>query len=384
MSNNLPKFQEYLDAKGKLVEKPKEKEVADYDGPICLKDPAEKKKGKLRSIKEYLDEKGKLAAPKVTKVADYTGPDPKAPEAPKTKGKNWDSGTSAGTPSPYRTPISNNSKSSSEEGFADKGSKDLVYEPDTETSKDSGYLPGGKVVDVKSKTESFINKTKNMSMKEFTEYMVEECGCAGMGGEDSDLPMVNAYSSGKFHPYPPEAIKYVVVLADKNEKIMENLVHEMKRSGGLGKIIKSLMEHPEAYDEMTSLFEDGEEGHKRAKKMAGSMADKYSRFLDEQNGLYETVSPPVGIEDDSEDEEGNDEDGDMNPQDSDSDEENPDGEENPDMGDDEQGLEKSPDGTDQSSNAKKLKKKFAHHNVIDAMAGHPPMLDAMKSYMNGY
>ena len=50
---------------------------------------------------------------------------------------------------------------------------------------------------------------ENMSAKEFASHMLEACSCE-MG--DDELPTVTSYAAGKFHPHPPEVIKYITVL----------------------------------------------------------------------------------------------------------------------------------------------------------------------------
>ena len=134
-----------------------------------------------------------------------------------------------GSDKPYRAPGQGTGSNKGETGFADIGDKRLVYTPDTKTG-DSPHVPGGKSAggwENKTKTEQFIDQTKNMTFSEFTQHMLKEGGFE----PDDDLPTVTSYSTGKFHPYPPEAIKYVVVLADKNDRVLENLIHGMKDRG---------------------------------------------------------------------------------------------------------------------------------------------------------
>ena len=128
---------------------------------------------------EYVNDQGKLIEkPKADIKADYSGPDPKFPENSKSpyKAANDD------VKSPTVTVDKN--------GLGDMGDSKLVYTPDTEV--------------IKSKTNDFLSKTKNMSISEFTKYMLDECGCGNVS--DDDLPYVTAYATGKFQPHPPEAI----------------------------------------------------------------------------------------------------------------------------------------------------------------------------------
>ena len=356
-------FDEYLNAKG-VLEKPKEKLVADYDGPKGVEDKAAKKNCcKMKGLKEYLDEKGKIVEPKVELVADYKGPNPVSPDQGDSKAK------------PYKAVTGNESSAKGECGLGDKGDKNLIYEPDTKVEGKNTAIPGGKTL---TKTESFLEKTRGLSLDEFTDYMIKEC-CTDMDG--GELPTVTAYTTGKFHPFPPEAIKYITALSGKNGGIMESLVNEMKRQKLAGALVKTLMDHPEIYDEITSLLGDSEEGPKRSQALARSMNGHYNKFLDEQAALYESVGPPMGMSIDDEDDDEDEEDHDGSEL-----TDEPEDAENDDQGEDDE-FEPSDDSepmdgeeTPESPKEKKLKKRFAHHNVIDAMKDHEPMRD----YMSGY
>ena len=276
-------------------------------------------KNKNKVKKEYVDDQGKLVEkPEIKKVADYNGPNPKSPPEKKA--------------APYK-PANDDVKSPTvdveKNGLGEMGDKNLKYEPNTEYKQEV-------VKSSWAKTENFLNKTKGMSLSEFTKYMLDECGCGAV--QDDDLPYVTAYTTGKFQPHPPEAVKYVVVLANKNNNILDNMVREMKTSGMLGKLMKTLLENPEAYDELTSLLGDSQEGPSRCKLFAKSMNSSLDNFLKDQKSMYESVSSPIGfdMEDDMDDE-------DMDMED--------------DMGPEELDAEQPP----------KLKKKFAHNHLLDAM-----------------
>lgn len=346
---------------------------------------------KFASWKEYLDGKGKLVEkPEVDPTPDYKGPDDKAPPTAVTKGKSWDTkAPKADKPKPYKPANSGKPAQKGEAGFADKGDGKLVYKPNTKVDKAG---EGGKKIGSwpKTKTEAFIEKTKDMSMSQFIEHMIGECGCE----MDETLPTVTAYASGKFHPYPPEAIRYVVALAEKNERIMDKLIFELKNAGALPKMLKSLMEHPESYDGMTDLFGDLDEGPKRCKAFARSMDESYNKFMKEQSDLYESVGPPFGLSDeDAESDEGL-------PQDKD-DTENMGTEDCPDCDKGEEGQEMPHDNGDTdvddengeedmmpsgendiaTSPAKKLKKKFAEDHLLDSLGTNERILGKMKSYL---
>lgn len=395
------------------------------------------------SFLEYLNDKGVVVdKPNVEKVSDYHGPDEKTPEGGKV---------------PYKTPLTPKAPEKGEKGLAQLGDDKLVYEPNTEvkyeTKKDvmkesSAAMAPKSRVDMKgdykgpkadapkggkpyigksikpgdkplgelgcqetkyepdtekaakvTKTEGFINKTKNMSLAEFTKYMLEECGCGQVSGDD--LPYVTAYSTGKIQPHPPEAIRYISALASKNSGILENLVSTMVSMGYLNTLLKTIFSYPQAYEELTSLFSDEKEGPDRCGSFVGAMNNSYGKFLSDQEGLYESVSGPIGFESDDEedledDEDEDDIDGDeedlgddeFGPEEDLEDDEDEDEEleddgdldsEEKDLGDEESDIDmESNEGETEAPKPKRLKKKFAHDHLLNAMKRHEFMLKAMR------
>jgi hypothetical protein len=413
----FPSFLEYMNDKGVVVDKPKTEVIPDYNGPeektppdskvpyktpVANKAPAKGESGlaelgddklryeptkgskeevkadALKTVREYVDGKGKVLEKGTENViADYKGPFKNAPEG---KGA-----------APYVAKDGTNKKGT-DKPLGELGDQDAVYEPNTESAPK-----------VQTKTESFINKTKGMSIAEFTKYMMQECGCGSVS--DDTLPFITAYTTGKFQPHPPEAIRYVTVLADKNQGILENLVSQIVSMGALGKLMKVVFDHPEAYEELTNLMSDEGEGPSRCKSFAGAMNNSYSKFLSDQDGLYESVSSPMGfdaedmegeeekdlgddeeMEDDMGDEEedlGDEDMGDEDLGDEDMDDEDlgdedmgEEGEE--DFGDEDMGDEDLGDEEEHREEPRRLKKKFAHHHLLDAMRNHEPMLKAMR------
>lgn len=403
------------------------------------------------SFLEYLNDKGKVVEkPEVEQVPDYHGPDEKAPHGSKV---------------PYKTPLTPKAPEKGEKGLSELGDDKLRYEPDTKIkcdtkkdvmkeAKEAAALAGDKArVDVKAdykgpradapkggkpyvgkavkvgdkplgelgseetkyepdtekaakvtKTEGFLNKTKGMSLSEFTKYMLEECGCGQVSGDD--LPYVTAYSTGKIQPHPPEAIRYISALASKNNGILENLVSTMISMGYLNTLLKTIFSYPQAYEELTSLFSDDKEGPDRCSSFVGAMNNSYGKFLSDQEGLYESVSGPIGFEDEMEDEEDFEGEGEES---SDEDEfgpeegdlEDSDDEGDTDDSDEEFEDEEDMEGSDEEFNddgesegddldldrdsepseeprPKRLKKKFAHDHLLDAMKKHEFMMKAMR------
>ena len=186
---------------------------------------------------EYLNAKGKLQEKPITAInADYEGPEENFPEpndiddlgykVPKPIKK---------TPVGY-SPKSNIGKKDLEKGVAYSGDKDMVI----------NFPELGKM-----NNEQFINATKSLPTEEFIKVMNEHCGC-----EKKSAPMVVAYSSGSYHPDPIQAIRYVSYLANENENLLRALIHESKKMGGLEKICERLMEYSEFYEVLKHKIND--------------------------------------------------------------------------------------------------------------------------------
>ena len=217
--------------------------------------------------------------------------------------------------------------------------------------------------------------------------------------------MVNAYAPGKFHPHPQEAMQYIVALAGKNDRILEQLIHTMKKEGLLGKLIKTVMEHPEAHDELANTFGDENDGPRHSRAFARALHKQHADFMDKQSSMYESVAPPFGGDDDEFDgpEEGegdageledspddgqedgppDGEEGDENQEGSPEGEEGDENQESPPEG--EEGEEPSEDDEESrqpppQEKPRKLKKKFAHHHLLDALSNFEHMRDAMRAY----
>jgi hypothetical protein len=271
------KFSEYLNTRGQVDEKGKVNDTGDevdMPKPKAKEDPHKRpdkcacKKNKQPQVKEYLDGSGKLTEPIEQQVADYRGPDPSAPPQ---AGSN-DLTKNAGKPAPYRPTNTSASAGGGESGFGDKGSKELKYEPNTEKPE--------KVVSTwpKTKTEEFVDKTRNMSLAEFAKYVIEQRSVP------NNLPTVTTPNQQKFYPAPVEAVRYVGALT-KNRTILNDLIHEVKRNGNLGQLLELALETPEGYKELVKLLSE-EEGKKRCSLLARAM--------------HEAVAPPIGLEDEEE------------------------------------------------------------------------------------
>lgn len=186
---------------------------------------------------EYLNAKGKLQEKPITAVnADYEGPDEKNPEPNETDDLGYKVPKPIKkTPTAY-APKADVSKKDLEKGLANVGDKDNVIK----------FPELGKM-----SNEQFINFTKGMPTEEFVKVMNEHCGC-----EKKSAPMVVAYSSGAYHPDPIQAINYVSYLANENENLLRALIHETKRIGGLEKLCDRLMDYNEFYEVLKTKIDD--------------------------------------------------------------------------------------------------------------------------------
>jgi hypothetical protein len=352
----------------------------------------------FKKFQEYMNARGKIAQPKEKEVADYDGPNPKSPPASKTPtvlDKGMAPPKAKHEPKPYRAVGKPAGSKEAESGLADTGDKNLVYDPDTKNIPKQDNIEGQKRKNYppnkKTKTEQFLDTTKGMSIHEFTNHMITKRK-EGL----NDLPVISD------NQHPEEIVRYVAVLADKNESILEDLIHSLKRNRCFKKLVESLMEIPEALNMMTELLSDDSEGPRRCRQLVRCMEDSYT----------ESVGPPFGIsgddeggtngqpfdvvpgedEEDEEDEEG----ADPSPEDEfdTDDEEGEEGEpwvlpEDEFDTDDEEGEEGEEGEEDENEDEdedemgefpKKKKKKFAHDNLLDAMGEYEHMRAKMRGY----
>ena len=328
-------FKEYMTSKKAMQDKPKvcvDGDNIDVPTPKAKEDPL-KKQTKARpqikeeeggefhrqTLQEYLDAKKKpVSNPKEEEVPDYNGPQETRPPKDITKGKDWEAphADKVGDVAPYKAANPGRPGSKGETGFGDLGDKGLIYKPDIAKAN----LP-------KTKTEQFIDSTKDMSLGEFTNFVTKQ----SQNIDEATMPFITAYQQGPIRPYPAETIRYLTALTSENPRVMENLIHEMRRSGQLEALIKAVLEYPDAYKNFAELLE-GEGGEKRCKNLARALRQ-----------MSEAVGPAIGFDDDEEEGEFNpgnvkDDDG------SDGSDEKEGGEEDPDAGLEGEEGEPEPEG----------------------------------------
>ena len=345
------KFAEYLDANSKLRATAPVKKIADFEGKVDTKPVKEKKhkdaggKGQDGEIKPY---KG--------------GPDARDPN----KGKLAD-------------------------GFADKGDKKLKYTLTNDVGKAIEGVPGGKGAPTwpKTKTQEWVDRTKNMSLAEFTKTVRDEA----LEGCEKEVPH--------------NSIKETVSACKCNKKHVAALVREMKRNGLFGKLVSEMVQHPETFKALAILMERDES---YARKFVKAMNEMIAPPIDGAGGppmMGKKKKPPMmgdmgmphpdDMGDDDSDEDGDDMDGDddmgddMDGDDDMGDDDmgdgsDMDGDEGMDddggLGDDDLGI-----GGDPAADAgmaphdkmappsfKKKPKLHAHHHLLNAMKDHPSMM----------
>lgn len=406
-------FEEYLNNKKKMQEKPPVEEVPDYHGDSNktpeLKDNRKNIKNKkqpqvvevYKSFKEYLNGKGimqdKAVVDKIGDQVDMPSNRTNAPAAADKKGDNWIDPESTGDkPAPYKASGEGNKGSKQEAGLGDMGDRKLRIDYETDVDSNSPY--GGPKAASWNKTEAFFHKTKDMNTAEFTKHIIQECGGCGCGDPEDDhsddTPFITVYRVGKVQPDPHETIRYISKLAKENPTLRSSLIREMKRNdGGMNLLMDEMMNHPESYNEVARIL-DGDDGPSSAKKLVGALNDNYSKYMDGFSAMYdESVAKPFhDVDDDDEDDDnvdmekpvfGPDDEDDMgNDMGNDTDEpEMPNGDTEEE--DDDDGLNDLDLGNDEPAPKKlpKPKKKFGYNNVLEAMKNHDYMMEAMKGYL---
>jgi hypothetical protein len=246
-------------------------------------------------FREYLDAKGKTVEKPVIDPEADTGPKgDKSPEPFATKGKGWeDKAAVKDKAPPYAAPWEDKGQqvvgdkkrlsTTYEKGFGDDGDKKLKaeYKPgDLDPTKDR-KKPADSWPKVSGLKSEVVARTRELPMNEFSTWVREN--------KDGELviPEVFADKKGLNRPDPVQAIRYVTFLAAYNDSILEHLVREINRSGYVARLVASAFRHPDAFDTVGMLY--------------GS-SPTFKRRL--HNALEATDVPIDQEEDEEEDEEG--------------------------------------------------------------------------------
>ena len=182
-------------------------------------------------------------------IADYEGKESLSP--PTEKGKA----------SPYKPAKEFKNPNKTEKGLADSGDSDLVYEPKTKLAKkELGHYP---------KSENKLSPAK------FVEKMSK---IASLKSENANLPKLSSNN-----PHPSEVINFLTECAKSNVKVVENLIHDAKRSGLLYSILECAVSIPETYEILLDILKENKK-----------VTNKFSKLMEE-------VAPPMEFDDETDD-----------------------------------------------------------------------------------
>jgi len=281
----------------------------------------------LTKFHEYMEKKDKVL---VKTVADYEGDSPKAPKKPGMP-KNAGGVGAKDEPRPYQSTSTAQDPNAGKykDGFAKTGDERLVYKPavgayggNSMASKSVSGVPGGKKLPTYPvTTQEWVNKTKNLSLAEFTQKIraealegVDECGC-GVS--------------------PVDAINQVVSYCKCNPKNVQSLVREMKRNELFGLLVKELARHEETFKTLSQMVESR---NVYAQRFAVNLLESVDKPLgmDGEHGMSQSDNAPKGLPSpDDDDDQHDDEEDDHDDHDDHDDAEG--SEDHDEMGDDDQG-----------------------------------------------
>ena len=190
-----------------------------------------------------MDAKKQIAKPKEEKIPDYHGSIAQKPEKEKKHKDAGGNNKGQGTPAPYSNAkkATDPNKSTNKVGFAQKGDQKLKYDPTSKNNKGTNKnIEGGKEVKGWTKTQEWLNRSKDLPLSEFVKKMkaenLKECAC------QENLPF--------------DTIQRVVKAAVENKNVMNSLVREMKRNNLLTALVQEVFNHNETYKIITSLTEN--------------------------------------------------------------------------------------------------------------------------------
>lgn len=181
-------------------------------------------------FQEYINSKKKLVE-KPSEDMDYPDPIPERPE--KSDMPKGEKGGKVSVPAPYcaskQAQDPNKKKDKGEgKGLADTGKKDKGYElPDGDENKVVKSVWNN----AKTKTESWLNSTKDLSLAEFINNIKD------------DITITESLCEDKIG-----TIKEAVKIASLNENYLQGLVLEMHRSGEFEKFAEAILKYQEAFD----------------------------------------------------------------------------------------------------------------------------------------
>jgi len=233
----------------------------------------------FQKFKEYLDEKGELQKKPIVSDDGDTGPSAKnalKPLKAVTKGKNWknfeasqvEDGGDGTKPTPYSAVgtdpgllIADGGKNgrpgkSNPDPLSQKGDKNLIYNPKTDDQR-LKMKKLSQTTPEDTKTEQFLNKTKGMSSDKYAEFILKNSNSTSV----------------------KQIIETVEVIKG-DEILLETLVREIKRKGGFEKLVESVLNHPETYNEIAYRLANESKGKEAARQLARAINEIASEATD--------------------------------------------------------------------------------------------------------
>lgn len=184
----------------------------------------------FKRFTEFLSEQQKNKLPGAT--GEIKGKKSKLPTQYHAKGANQDRGLVTADDD-RGTPLG-------EKGMTGMNPKNVMpYGQKPANAPKKLKMSKGKMPKKGMKTEAFLHSTSEMSNAEFTAAMMENTNIP--------KPKIHSLDGRKFTPEPAETMRYVVSLALQNENMMSRLVREVKRNGGLEKLVSELFNHNETF-----------------------------------------------------------------------------------------------------------------------------------------
>jgi len=265
----------------------------------------------FHKFKEYLNDKGKMDKVKVDPLAD-TGPDgakfmPKA----QTKGHKWHNVTPSTetaakiealqiddtpnndgakpaplSPKPYSAPGTDPGQLTADGGkngkpgknnpepLAKKGDQELVYKPKAQNQRLKASVKTFEEPPMKT-TEEFLNKTRSLNAGQYAEYVLKQTKAEGV-----------------------KQIIETVKTISKNNDLIEALVREIKRNGDFPKLVESILNQPELYNELAIGLAHETKGKEIARQMAKAINEITAPSASEDDESKRTTSdkmPPNEI-----------------------------------------------------------------------------------------
>jgi hypothetical protein len=227
-----------------------------------------------KTFSEYLSDKGKMDKVKVDPLAD-TGPDGKKfmPKA-QTKGHKWHNVTATEalqiddtpngdgakptpiSPKPYSAPGTDPGQLTADGGkngkpgknnpdqLVKKGDQEFVYNPKVQDQRLKASVKTFEEPPMKT-TEEFLNKTRSLNAGQYAEYVLKQTNAEGV-----------------------KQIIETVKAISKNNDLIEALVREIKRNGDFPKLVESILNQPELYNELAIGLAHEIKGKEIARQMA--------------------------------------------------------------------------------------------------------------------